>query len=101
MKYHNSLSGKYDNIINSHSNNVKTVFKTNNNSIKTINYKTKKITNKTSIMIIIMLFKILYAVGKNFTMAKLIAVKLMYRTYFVNKIEKLKNCFPLPNFDSW
>ena len=49
MKYHNFLSGKFANILNRNINNVKIAFKTKNNSIQTINNKTKKFTNKNSI----------------------------------------------------
>jgi hypothetical protein len=46
MKYHNFLSGKFANILNKNKNNVKIAFKTKNNSIQTINNKSKKFTNK-------------------------------------------------------
>jgi len=49
MKYHNFLSGKFANILNKNKNNVKIAFKTKNNSIQTINNKSKKFTNKTFI----------------------------------------------------
>lgn len=47
--YHNTLPGKFANIIN---NIVKFKFKTYNNSVKAINYKIEIITNKPSISIL-------------------------------------------------
>ena len=49
MKYHNFLSGKFDNILNNSSNSVNIALIIHNNSIQTIINKTKKIINKTSI----------------------------------------------------
>lgn len=51
VKYHNFSIGKFANIINHNNTNVKIFFKTYNNSMKTINYKTENIISKSSINI--------------------------------------------------
>lgn len=63
VEYHNFLSGKVANILNN--NNVKIVFKTLNNSIKTINHKTKKLyTNFLLILIVVTYTKLIGSCNK-------------------------------------
>ena len=74
MKYHNFLSGKFANIFNRNSNNVKIAFKTKNNSIQTVNNKIKKFTIKNLLIMIIMVITNLFVVVTNFIMEKLLEI---------------------------
>lgn len=66
MEYHKFLFGRFSNILNKYSNNIKMAFKTKNNSTQTIHNITKNLQLYLRSIIIIMVLITLFAASINF-----------------------------------